>query len=231
MDMTVAQDASATLIMAVFTPFGLFITLLVVRAMSYLWYVGLNRRALPVVVNDIGLRREALTADNMAADQARRAECLLDLPGLLREYVAADPPLSRQLAPGVAVAVSPDIPSATPGTMQSGWSGALLTLVLPQKQAACNIFVTPHLDASQLRANVQVVKTPEQWIVATKTFTASTFAELVFLAGGYCMESVQLQPGFLRRTPRWEQPRRVRPLPAGSALPGERRRRGHQQEL
>ncbi len=204
--MTVAREVITTLISSVVIPFGLFITLLIVRVISRLWYVCLNRRPLPVVINDINLRREALVAGNPIADQPRRAERLLTMPGLLRDYVAADPPLSRQLAPGAAVAVSPDILSAAPGTMQSGWSGALLTLVLPQKQAAYNIFVTPHLDASSpFSANVQVVKTPQQWIVASKTFTARTLPELVLLAGGFCMESVQLQPGFLRRTPRWEQ--------------------------
>ncbi len=204
--MPVAQEIVTTLISSVVIPFGLFITLLIVRAISHLWYVGLNRRPLPVVVNDISLRFDALAAENSNADQPRRPERLLAVPGLLRDYVAADPPLSRQLAPGVAVAVSPDILSAAPGTMQSGWSGALLTLVLPQKQAAYNIFVTPHRDAgSQFSAHVQVVKTPQQWIVASHTFAARTLTELVLLAGGFCMESVQLQPGFLRRTPRWEQ--------------------------
>jgi hypothetical protein len=204
--MTIAQEVMTTLISSVVIPFGLLITLLIVRAISHLWYVGLNRRPLPVVVHDIGHRREALAADNSIADQPRRAERLLGMPGLLRDYVAADLPLSHQLAPGVAVAVSPDILSAAPGTMQSGWSGALLTLVLPQKQAAYNIFVTPHPDArSQFSASVQVVKTPQQWIVASKTLAARTLTELVLMAGGFCMESVQLQPGFLRRTPRWEQ--------------------------
>jgi tetratricopeptide (TPR) repeat protein len=182
----------ATLLQAGLIPLSLLVTLLLIRAISYLWYVVLNRRALPIVINDI-------------TGKSPLPESWQDLPSLLRDYVAADPSLSRQLAPGVTGSVSPDIPSAVPSGSPGSWTATLVSLVFPQRHAAYNIFITPHASAgNRLAGSVQVVKAPEQWIVSAKTVATGTIQELVFQIGGFCLESVQLQPGFLRRTPRWE---------------------------
>ena len=136
-----AADVAGTLLTAAVIPASLFVTLLIVRSISYLWYAGLNRRALPVIVNDVGSCLDPATESaSDVADRASRVESLADLPYLLREYVAADPPLSRQLAPDVAVAISPDIPLTTRETQQSGWAGST-----DQPHAAAEASCVQHL--------------------------------------------------------------------------------------
>ncbi len=204
--MSLTHNAIDALAKAVLVPLGLLLTLLIVRVVSYVWYVLLNRRPLPIIVQDMNF-------DSNSASPARTAEpppgqdthAWEDLPAFLRNYISADPPLSRQLAPGVTGTTSPIIATATPNGSQFDWTARLLNLVLPQKQAAYNIYVTPHNSrVNQLQASVQIVKTPEQWIKASKIFTGHTINDLASAIGGFCMECVQLQPEFLRRTARWE---------------------------
>jgi len=200
----IVRDIITVFVTAIIIPLGLFVTLLIVRVISYVWFVALNRRPLPMVIHSLtsgNAQAEAL--QGLALDYAA-LQAWHNLPGMLRNYISVDPPLSRQLAPGVGSAASPTIPAATPWPPQRRWSDALIDLVLPQKRAAYNIYVTPQNSNVRLSANVMVVKAPEQWIEASRTFDAENIDELVLQIGGFCMECVQLQPPFLRRTPRWE---------------------------
>lgn len=52
--------------------------------------------------------------------------------------------------------------------------------------------------------SVLLVKTPQQWIEASRTFRDDTLDGLTHQIGGFCLEQVRLQAPFLRRTPRWE---------------------------
>ena len=204
--MSVDHSAIDTLAKAVLVPVGLLVTLLLVRVISYVWYVFLNRRPLPIVVYDVTSGTKSIDSTPiLEANHDQGINSWEHLPVLVRNYISIDPPLSRQLAPGVTGTTSPAIAAATPTASQFSWTTALVNLALPQKQAAYNIYITPspgHPD--QQCANVQIVKTPEQWIKAAKPFKAGNLDELAALIGGFCMECVQLQPEFLRRTPRWE---------------------------
>jgi hypothetical protein len=204
--MSVTHSAIDTLVRAVLVPIGLLATLLLVRIVSYVWYVFLNRRPLPIIVNDVVSETGSIDSSSfLEANHDQSVNSWEDLPVLVRNYISIDPPLSRQLAPGVTGTTSPAIAAATPTASQFSWTTALVNLVLPQKQAAYNIYITPNRGhPGQQYASVQIVKTPEQWIKAAKSFKAGTLDELAALIGGFCMECVQLQPEFLRRTPRWE---------------------------
>jgi tetratricopeptide (TPR) repeat protein len=189
----------------VIVPLSLFITLLIVRILSYIWYVSLNRRPLPVVIHDLapGPGRDGLDQAG-ASPSPQQFSALYRLPAVLRDYISADPPLSRQLAPGVAGAASPAISVAAAGQAQPSWSTALVNLVLPQKQASYNIHLSPHGGEPGFCVSVLLVKTPQQWIEASRTFRDDTLDGLTHQIGGFCMERVRLQPPFLRRAPRWE---------------------------
>lgn len=204
--MGIAHDAFLSFALAVVIPLSLFVSLLIVRGLSYLWYGTAGRRPLPVVVHE--LRSEGDGKGHHEGLSARwrfnRPDSLADLPSMLRSYISADPPLSGQLAPGVATAASPVIPAAAPGGSTAGWAAALTELVLPQKQAAYNIYLTRLAPGSGSSVSVSVVKTPQHWIVASAVFDEGPLEELALQIGGFCMESIQLQPASLRRTPRWE---------------------------
>jgi hypothetical protein len=197
-----AQDTLSAFALAVIVPLSLFVTLLIVRVLSYLWYVSLNRRPLPVVIHDIAAESDPPHATSDSDHE--RIGCWPMLPSALRDYISADPPLTRQLAPGVAGAASPAIPVAAAGRPPGGWTAALVNLVLPQRQACYNIYLSPHPGEPGLCVSVLLVKTPQQWIEAARTFHDVTLAGLTLQVGGYCMERVRLQPPFLRRAPRWE---------------------------
>jgi tetratricopeptide (TPR) repeat protein len=201
----IAHETLSSFALAVVIPLSLFISLLIVRGLSYLWYGTAGRRPLPVVVH--GLRSEVDGNEDLGHDERLRgvrSGFLQDLPSMLRSYISADPPLSGQLAPGVATAASPVIPAAAPGGSGAGWAATLTELVLPQKQAAYNIYVTRLAPASDNSVSVSVVKTPQHRIVASAVFDEGGLEDLALQIGGFCMESIQLQPPLLRRTPRWE---------------------------
>lgn len=200
-----SQDSLTAFVLAVIVPLSLFITLLIVRILSYIWYGSLNRRPLPVVIHDLasdaghdGPERAGVSPD------PERARALHRLPAVLRDYISADPPFSRQLAPGVAGATSPAISVAAAGQAQPSWSTALVNVVLPQTQASYNIHLSPHEVEPGFCVSVLLVKTPQQWIEASRTFRDDTLDGLTHQIGGFCMERVRLQAPFLRRTPRWE---------------------------
>lgn len=179
---------------SVVIPLSVFVSLLIVKLIVSGANLVLGRRALPIVVHDV------VSADSQADPWQGFAD-------LLRDYVASDPALSRQLAPGVATEVSPSISGAAPGSAQASWTAALMNLVFPQRQASYSILLKPHQGNHQFApfvVNVRVLKVPEQWIIASKTVHAENLQDVVFLVGGYCIQAVQLQRGFLRRTPRWE---------------------------
>ena len=206
--MVFAEHALMALEFAVIVPLGLFITLLIVRFLSWIWHRSLNRRPLPIVVHDVIDEASSGYAGNVGVatiiDQSGAPDAWKNLPSMLRDYIAVDPLPSRQLAPGVGGASSPTIPSAAPGNSPAGWSAVLVNLVLPQRQASYDVYLTPQLDRTKFCVNVQVVKTPQQWIEASKTFSDEMIEGLVFQIGGFCMERIRLELPFLRRTPRWE---------------------------
>jgi tetratricopeptide (TPR) repeat protein len=200
---SLTHNAIDVLAKAVLVPLGLLVTLLIVRVISYVWYILLNRRPLPIIVHDVKFKSKPPRVAEL--ERKEDSHAWSDLPALLRDFISADPPLSRQLAPGVTSTTSPTIATAASDGPYFGWPTALLNLVLPQKAAAYNIHVTPLVsEANELRAGVQIVKTPEQWIKASKVFAGRTINDLASAIGGFCMECVQLQPEFLRRTARWE---------------------------
>lgn len=204
--MTIAHDALNSFAIAVVIPLSLFISLLIVRGLSYLWYGTARGRPLPVVVH--GLHTEGGDGKDGLGDNgslpANRSDALKGLPAMLRAYISADPPLSGQVAPGVASAASPVIPSAAPTNPQAGWAAVLTELVLPQKQAAYEIHLTRLAAGPDSSVSVSIVRTPQQSMVASAVFNEGTLDELTFQIGGFCIERIQLQPAFLRRTPRWE---------------------------
>jgi hypothetical protein len=203
--MAFVQDALSAFEFAIIIPLSLFITLLIVRILSYIWYVSLNRRPLPVVIHDITptINNDETAYASLIRD-VRRSGDWQKLPSLLRDYISADPPLPRQLAPGVAGAASPAIPVAAAERSQTTWSAALVNLVLPRRQASYNIYLTPHRYRPGLCASVLIVRTPQEWIEASRTFRSATLEGLTLQIGSFCMECIRLQPPFLRRTPRWE---------------------------
>lgn len=201
-EVELAHDTLSAFVLAVAVPLSLFVTLLIVRILSYVWYVWLNRRPLPVVIHDIALDGDS-GGGGGGLGEARRA-CWQALPSVLRDYISADPPPSRQLAPGVAGAASPSIPVAAAGRSPGGWSAALVNVVLPQRQACYNIYLSPHHDSPDLCVSVLLVRTPQQWVEAARTLRDTTPAGLTLQIGGFCMEHIRLQPPFLRRAPRWE---------------------------
>ncbi len=203
--MTIAHEALSSFALAVVIPLSLFTSLLIVRGLSYLWYGSARRRPLPVVVQELrwdGHGKRGPNTDRRLP--AKSSDVLEDLPAMLRAYISADPPLSGQLAPGVAATASPLIPSAAPTSAQAGWAATLTELVLPQKQAAYEIHLTRSVPESGNSVSVSVVRMPQQSMVASAVFPKGKLEELAFQVGGFCIESIQLQPAFLRRTPRWE---------------------------
>lgn len=203
--MDVAHDVLSSFALAVIIPLSLFISLLIVRVLSSVWYGTAGRRPLPVVVHELRSEgQDELHRHGEKRPPADRADYLRDLPAILRSYISADPPLSGQLAPGVATAASPVIPAAAPGSSGAGWAAALTELVLPQRQAAYNIYLTRLARGAGTSVSASVVKTPQHWIVASAVFDETSIEQLALQIGGFCMESIQLQPASLRRTPRWE---------------------------
>jgi tetratricopeptide (TPR) repeat protein len=204
--LTIVHDAFDSFAIAIVVPLSLFISLLIVRGLSYLWYGTARGRPLPLVVHElhsVGSDGKDVPNDTDSLS-TNRSDVLRDLPAMLRAYISADPPLSGQVAPGVASAASPIIPSAAPTNPQAGWAAVLTELVLPQKQAAYEIHLTRLAAASASRVSVSIVRTPQQSMVASAVFNEGRLDELTFQIGGFCIERIQLQPAFLRRTPRWE---------------------------
>jgi hypothetical protein len=142
--MTVLDNSIETLLQSLIVPLGLLLILLAIRAALYVGYMLTRKRPLPVIVHEIAWEDAYFPDSCPGQEDALAAESWQTLPSLLRDYISADPSLSRQLAPGVATTGTPAITAAAPDGSQFGWPGALVRMVLPRKEAAYNIYVTPH---------------------------------------------------------------------------------------
>lgn len=166
------------------------LTLLGARVVVSLWHRLRTRSRPPIIVEAV---RHGFD------DEAGVLEPFVDM---LRTYIAEDVHGVWTHVPGAPNLATPDIPTEAPTTFD-GWLGNLHRITAAKRPG---FYVTvAQLPSDDVRISVQIIRNPGRHFIGARTFEATQLNDVVFAAGGYCVERVQQQHKILRRTPRWEQ--------------------------
>jgi hypothetical protein len=196
---TILAQAVQVLLTAILLPLGLLLSLSLVRLISAIQRAIVRFKPLPIVVHPLNFEH------NIREFVTKQPSEMLELPSRIRDFISQDVTLRENLAPGPVSPIAPALSSAAPSdSSQNNWAQHLLELVYPSIRPAYNLILIPEVPDDGIALGAQVVETPQNRLVAAKSFTAKKISDLVLEIGSFCIETVLEQPGVLRRSPRWE---------------------------
>ena len=192
-------QAIDVLLAATLAPLGLALSFFIVHMLARAWRVSYFRRPIPVLVHPLNFEHhkpEFVQGQDSA---------MLQLPSLLRDYLAADSVSLVNLAPGPMTNVTPQLLTATADeSAPTSWAARLVTAFQSRYRPFYAIILVPEVPQQGFSVGVQIVREPQRTLVSARSFHARELLELSYVIGGFCAESILEQPGFLRRSPRWE---------------------------
>ncbi|MGH3912201.1 MAG: hypothetical protein ACRDTC_02125 [Pseudonocardiaceae bacterium] len=192
--------------------FGVITFIVVLRVALWLGDRTLRRGPLPMVIHvgarshgsspvSVGGSSSGKRGDPPAADVAIQADRLATE---VRAYIEADSRVLLTPAPGGGHLTAP--PAQTQIPDQPGqWMAFLLALVTPAKRHYEAWINTDAGHKADLRAYLEITRSPHDQLVLAEVITAKTADELVASVAGACLHHLRQQSTVRRRTPRWEQ--------------------------